>query len=60
MERFVSRCEALDLWPRRGCESHRPQSIDERRVKTEDEGLFVIQHSYWRETLEKALAQNAS
>jgi benzoate/toluate 1,2-dioxygenase alpha subunit len=25
-------------------------------VKTEDEGLFVVQHSYWREAMEKAVA----
>jgi benzoate/toluate 1,2-dioxygenase alpha subunit len=25
-------------------------------VKTEDEGLFVVQHRYWLETMEKAIA----
>jgi len=25
-------------------------------VKTEDEGLFAVQHRYWLETMEKAVA----
>ncbi|MGH8484811.1 MAG: benzoate 1,2-dioxygenase large subunit, partial [Pseudomonas sp.] len=25
-------------------------------VRTEDEGLFVLQHKYWQETMLKALA----
>jgi len=29
-------------------------------VKTEDEGLFVIQHKYWHEVMQKALAAEAS
>ena len=29
-------------------------------VKTEDEGLFVVQHSYWREAMEKAVADELS
>lgn len=28
-------------------------------VRTEDEGLFPIQHAYWQETLEKAIAKEA-
>jgi len=26
-------------------------------VRTEDEGLFVLQHKYWQETMLKALEQ---
>ncbi len=25
-------------------------------VKTEDEGLFVVQHKYWQEAMQRALA----
>ena len=25
-------------------------------VRTEDEGLFVVQHKYWQETMQRALA----
>ena len=27
--------------------------------RTEDEGLFVVQHKYWQETMQKALAAEA-
>ena len=26
-------------------------------VRTEDEGLFVVQHKYWHDTMQRALAQ---
>ena len=29
-------------------------------MKTEDEGLFVVQHEYWQETMNKALAAEQS
>ena len=29
-------------------------------VKTEDEGLYTIQHRYWVETMKKALAAEGS
>jgi benzoate/toluate 1,2-dioxygenase alpha subunit len=29
-------------------------------VKTEDEGLFVVQHKYWHEVMQKAIAAEAS
>ncbi len=25
-------------------------------ARTEDEGLFVVQHKYWQQTMQKALA----
>ena len=28
-------------------------------VKTEDEGLFVVQHKYWLDTMQRALAAEA-
>jgi hypothetical protein len=28
-------------------------------VKTEDEGLFVVQHKYWQEAMQRALAAEA-
>ena len=27
--------------------------------RTEDEGLFVVQHKYWQETMQRALAAEA-
>jgi benzoate/toluate 1,2-dioxygenase subunit alpha len=29
-------------------------------VRTEDEGLFVVQHQYWQETMRRALAAEAA
>ena len=29
-------------------------------VRTEDEGLFVVQHEYWRDTMQRALAAEAN
>ena len=29
-------------------------------AKTEDEGLFVVQHRHWHQTMEKALAGTAA
>ena len=29
-------------------------------VKTEDEGLFVVQHQYWMDTVKKAIAAEAN
>ena len=29
-------------------------------VKTEDEGLFVVQHKYWQEAMQRALASEAA
>jgi benzoate/toluate 1,2-dioxygenase alpha subunit len=29
-------------------------------VRTEDEGLFVLQHKYWQQTMLKALAAEQS
>jgi len=29
-------------------------------VRTEDEGLFVVQHKYWQESLQRALSAEAT
>ena len=29
-------------------------------VKTEDEGLFVVQHKYWQESMQQAAAKDAA
>jgi benzoate/toluate 1,2-dioxygenase subunit alpha len=29
-------------------------------VRTEDEGLFVVQHNYWQEALQRALSAEAN
>jgi benzoate/toluate 1,2-dioxygenase alpha subunit len=54
LERHVPRRAALGRRCRRGGEGDRPQPLLSG-VRTEDEGLFVLQHKYWQETMIKAL-----
>ena len=58
LERPVARRRTLD----RGAPTRRAAAIDLRPrlsgVRTEDEGLFVLQHRYWQEALLAALSAN--
>ncbi len=54
LERPVARRRTLDRGRRRGGRGHRP-AASPSGVRTEDEGLFALQHRYWQEALLAAL-----